>query len=293
MCLMPPTLIHGYGISVFERGEVMKANIGQASIKTLALLLGLWLTLSGCASNALFVAAQNGDVSGVKVELENGVNPNLQDSNGITALMKAAGKGGLAADISASGQITYTSLASHGNVDTVQMLLSHGADPNLGDNNGYTALHYAAEWGRKQSVKELIKAGADVNANVPNGPPLQRAAEKGQLEIVKYLLSSGADISASDKSEQTALITASYHGQTQVITLLIEHGANINATSDGGYTPLMNAAYMGQYEATRILLGRGAIITLKTDKGETALAIAVERNHNRVADLLREAAGAQ
>ena len=293
MCSMPPTLIHGYGISVFERGEVMKANIGQASIKTLALLLGLWLTLSGCASNALFVAAQNGDVSGVKVELENGVNPNLQDSNGKTALMKAAGQGGLAANISASGQITYTSLASRGNVDTVQMLLSHGADPNLVDSNGNTALHYAAKWGRRQSVEELIKAGADVNANGRNGLPLQRAAEKGHLEIVQYLLSSGADISASDEGGHTALITASYYGQTEVIALLIEHGANINATSDGGYTPLMNAAYMGQYESAKILLDRGAIITLKTDKGETALAIAVERNHNRVADLLREAAGAQ
>ena len=121
----------------------MKTKICQASIKTLALLLGLWLTLSGCASNALFVAAQNGDVSGVKVELENGVNPNLQGSNGITALMKAAGKGGLSATVGASGQITYTSMASRGNVDTVQMLLSHGADPNLGDNNGYTALTLA------------------------------------------------------------------------------------------------------------------------------------------------------
>jgi ankyrin repeat protein len=273
----------------------MKANMGQASIKTLALLLGLWLTLSGCASNALFVAAQNGDVSGVKVELENGVNPNLQDSNGKTALMKAAGEGGLAANISASGQITYTSLASRGNVDTVQMLLSHGADPNLVDSNGITALHYAAMWGRRQSVEELIKAGADVNAsaNSPNGPPLHRAAEKGHLEIVQYLLSSGADISASDEGGQTALITASYHGQTEVIALLIEHGANINATSDGGYTPLMNAAYMGQYESAKILLDRGAIITLKTDKGETALAIAAERNHNRVAHLLREAADTQ
>ena len=39
--------------------------------------------------------------------------------------------------------ITYTSLASRGNVDTVQMLLSHGADPNLVDSNDYTALTLA------------------------------------------------------------------------------------------------------------------------------------------------------
>ena len=169
----------------------MKTNISQASIETLVLLLGLWLTLSGCAPNALLVAAQNGDVPRVKVELEKGVDPNLQDSQGRTALMKAAGEGGLSATVSASSQITYTSLASRGNVDTVQMLLSHGADPNLVDSSGFTALHYAAKWGRRQSVDALIKAGADVNANSPIGPPLQRATEKGQIEIVQYLLSSG------------------------------------------------------------------------------------------------------
>lgn len=47
--------------------------------------------------------------------------------------------------------------ASRGFHDMVQLLLDIGADPNLQDKDGSTALMYAAEHGHEKCVRRLIK----------------------------------------------------------------------------------------------------------------------------------------
>lgn len=62
-----------------------------------------------------------------------------------------------------------------------------------------TALHVAAEWGRVDEVRELLRKGADTEArDVFAETPLHYAAENGEYKIVKLLVRAGADIKAVD-----------------------------------------------------------------------------------------------
>jgi cytohesin len=50
--------------------------------------------------------------------------------------------------------------SAHNNVDTVEMLLNHGADPDAGDNEGKVPLHLAALRGHAEVVRCLLGEGS-------------------------------------------------------------------------------------------------------------------------------------
>jgi ankyrin repeat protein len=87
-------------------------------------------------------------------------------------------------------------LASHwGKPEVVQVLLDHGANPNVEDNLLGTPLHHVAA-GRYESQEDgirvaqlLLECGVDVNAQDTNcETPLHLASAFGRLEIVRVLL---------------------------------------------------------------------------------------------------------
>jgi hypothetical protein len=75
----------------------------------------------------------------------------------------------------------------------LRLLLEHGADINVQNRIGWTALHWASY--------------------------------KGALEVVRLLLERGADVEAKDNDGQTALQVAARYGREKVVELLREHGA--------------------------------------------------------------------
>jgi len=78
------------------------------------------------------------------------------------------------------------------NADTVHMLLNHGADPNLVDKRGISALLLASLLNREQSVAALLANGADPNAT--NALSLGVAASAGYVGVVKRLLEAGSNV---------------------------------------------------------------------------------------------------
>ena len=80
-----------------------------------------------------------------------------------------------------------------GDTDQVQALLAKGADVNAKDNDGFTALMWAAFYDRTETVQALLAKGADVNAKENHGATaLMGAKRKGHKEIVRILKQSGA-----------------------------------------------------------------------------------------------------
>ncbi len=59
--------------------------------------------------------------------------------------------------------------ANYGYEKITQLSLNKDADPNKADNNGFTALYFAAQNGLLNVIECLVKKGADVNKADNNG----------------------------------------------------------------------------------------------------------------------------
>ena len=97
----------------------------------------------------------------------------------------------------------------------------------------------AAEDGNLNGVKEMIAAGADVNArDNDDGTALIRTAwasfRDSHIEIVKALIVAGADVNARTKVGNTALMMVTGPDQTKIVETLIDAGADVNAVNNRG-----------------------------------------------------------
>ena len=122
--------------------------------------------------------------------------------------------------------------AFHGRTEKVKRLLEYRADieeKNWEDNA--TALHGAAERGKKEIVQLLLDKGSNIDATQVHGyTPLSLASKRGHMAVVQLLLDNGAGIFARTSSGQTPEDLASSHGQGEVAALLsarrgAQHGA--------------------------------------------------------------------
>jgi ankyrin repeat protein len=153
-------------------------------------------------------------------------------------------------------------------------------------------VHDAAAIGDLETVKELVERDRSlVNATSAEGyPPLGLAAFLGHTNVVEFLLREGADVNAVGKNENgfTALTGAVAGGHADVVELLVDRGADVNQRYEGGtFSPLLAAAAEGDPRIVRLLLDHGANANTRTADGKTALALALEKGHREVADVLR------
>ncbi len=71
-----------------------------------------------------------------------------------------------------------------------KLLLDRGANVNIQDESGNTALHCAASAGKKDIVKYLLEQGADVTVvNAREQKAIDYASIKGLMRIATLLLS--------------------------------------------------------------------------------------------------------
>lgn len=90
--------------------------------------------------------------------------------------------------------------AGWGTPKMVNLLLNYGADINLEDDFGLTALFYAIEYGTKAAAKVLIERGADINHKTKkNLNPLYYAKWKKKPEMTDLLLKAGAEELPADE----------------------------------------------------------------------------------------------
>lgn len=74
---------------------------------------------------------------------------------------------------------------SRGHLRLVQSLLEAGANPNIADRWGRTALHCASAAGHVEAVRLLLNAGCDTRAEDNKGDSaLHSACRLGHLEVV-------------------------------------------------------------------------------------------------------------
>ena len=158
--------------------------------------------------------------------------------------------------------------AMRADLDKVRILLKAGADVNVAQGDGMTALHWSAENRSVEMAAMLIYAGANVEAVTRIGgyTPLHLASRSGSAAIVQELLEAGANPTvASSAGGATPLhFAASASSRGSVISLL-DNGAEIDARESAWeQTPLMFAASLGRTEIVELLLSRGADVSVTT-----------------------------
>lgn len=141
--------------------------------------------------------------------------------------------------------------ASAGDVAKVKELLAAGADVNAANAYGGTALAFACDKGQTAVVNLLLEHGADVNAKdrFYGATPLTWAVEKGHAEIVRALLAKGA------QGETEALMSASASGRADMVKLILERG---KIGAEGLSDALVTASKEEQKEVVALLEAAGA-----------------------------------
>ena len=156
-------------------------------------------------------------------------------------------------------------MARHGNLPAVRALLMDGVWINkIVNRRKWTGLHVATYYNRAALVKELIKAGADVNMQV-------------------------TDVAIPGNSNYTALHCAASKCYTTIIMELIKGGADVNIASSDGTTPLHMAAEKGHEAGVVALMYAGADINAVMRDGHTPLYVAMHEKHERIVELLKHA----
>jgi ankyrin repeat protein len=277
-------------------GEMHSSSEISASVRILCVqgLLAMLLVLPGCAERAAtkptpeaaqqllklrgyefdeksFHAAANArDVMAINAFFDAGINPNApSEADGRTALISAAARGDL---------------------EVVNVLVQRGADVNVKDKKGYTALFHAIEAMYDEVALVLLnQPSLDANARGLNGTTaLISYVWRTRRDAVEKLLERGADVNAQDADGDAPLHGAAQNGDVEMLNLLLDKGADPNIKNRLGGTPLMWAAVFGNETAAVRLLERGADASLKDVDGMTALDWAAKNRRKEVEALLRK-----
>jgi len=176
----------------------------------------------------------------------------------------------------------YADCIIQGNTEAVRLFLSAGMSPDK-KNEGLPPLLEATRRGHSEIALALIDAGADVNVRDAYGvTAMMFAAICGSVEVIKRLIDAGADVNARDVDGRSVLIealTTENDMSVSTIRSLVEAGANANIRISGGVTPLMLAAD-GEPEVLQMLIDAGGDVNARDDRGATALMRAASTPEN-------------
>ena len=241
----------------------------------------------------LIAACSNKHVSVVQLLLTHGADPNILEENKLPMHMAVVDD----------------------NIELVELplLLKHGANIDVVNTNGMTALHRAIEYyqyrsnaratssrysqkvmassNTKSVLDILLENKADVNiVDTCGETQLYRAASKGLLDVVRKMLQvygGNPNKGSPDKNPLTAAVTDC---NTEVVQLLLKYGAKIDVADTNRNTALHYAvehyrycqtspprATTSRYSVLCVLLENKADVNTVNNSGETPLYKAVSR----------------
>jgi ankyrin repeat protein len=162
--------------------------------------------------------------------------------------------------------------ARNGHASAIRELVQAGASLDARTSRGWTALHLAANRGQHDAVRELLNAHADADAVTPTGErPIHLAAYPGHHSIIDMLATAGADLDARTETGHAAVHLAALSSQSEAIAALKRGNADMNAALGDGSTAFHLAARYDDVDTIRALGAAGANASQASASGETPL----------------------
>jgi ankyrin repeat protein len=179
--------------SVDELGDtILMRALGQGKFEAAEVLFGLGAKLSDVnidGSNVLHSAAAGGDLDCIALVFEKtSIDVNSTDDDGTTPVMEAF---------------------CNGELEAAKVLVERGSDLLCVDNDGWNALHYAAEGGDLDCVEWLLaNAAIDVNSvDLFGEASIAKALSSNELNAANLLVEKGANLFMKNKSGKLAIDT--------------------------------------------------------------------------------------
>ncbi|XP_044149522.1 ankyrin repeat domain-containing protein 55 isoform X5 [Bufo gargarizans] len=175
--------------------------------------------------------------------------------------------------------------SANGDVNTLTAIIRE--DPSIleyCDNEGCTPLMHAVSGRQVDTVKLLLKMGANINTQDACGrTSLSLATYLGWLEGCMSLLRNGAKQNIPDKNGRLPLHAATAEADVRLLSVLLQQStlSEINHQDNEGMTSLHWAAFHNRQQHVQNLLQKGADPTLVDKDFKTALHWAVQSG-NRV-----------
>ena len=187
----------------------------------------------------------------------------------------------------------YTSVAeaaAQQNTAAVIDMLSQGYEADGQDSDGNTALHYTVLFRLDSLLDPLLERGARPNVGNNSGEcAVHWAANSGNVRALdKMTKTNRALLSMRDCDGFTAFIVAAQMDNYLVMEWLYLKGISLEEQDDCGRIPLQWACYKGNKKTVHWLLSRSASIAHRDREGMTALHWAVLQGHTQVVEMLME-----
>jgi len=201
-------------------------------------------------SAARFAVAA-GDIGTLRFLIENRVDLNNADNEGVTPLMAAA---------------------QEGDREAVETLLANNASPLQKNAAGEDAWDTSRRANR-QVISSLIAESATIHA-----------LNAEDLESVRESIRRGSFVNIRNAAGWTPLILATARGDLEAVKEILAHGADANRTENDGWTSLHFAADSGFDKIVDALLENDADRTIRNVAGKSAYDLAMDNNFLTIAD---------
>jgi len=161
-----------------------------------------------------------------------------------------------------------------------QLLIS---DINARDKSDLTALSLAASKGYSDIVTQLIRAGADYQADMMD------AINFGDERAAVNVIQAAPDVNFRIAGGKTPLIQAAYKGRVSAVRALIARKAQLDLRDIWGFSAQLYAAQEGHSEILRDLIAAGANVNLRTWDSFSSLEAARRKGRTEIVEMLGKA----
>lgn len=235
----------------------------------------------------LLQSSAQGDEAGVRRAIGAGAQPTNTDVQGFSPLY-------------------YAIINEH---DAIVRILLEGDDSNLlNDHRGGNVFHTAAArspqimktlltiLGQRGTLQDILNA-----RDVLGKTPLHRAAQHGRADNIRALLKAGANANAYDSKGGSPLHDVSIGENSDAVAALLEGGATVDLPrgrpteprdeydlSETGQTPLFESVSSGNLEMVRLLIAAGANVNSWDEIGQTPLHMILRNEEAHKPDVVRE-----